>query len=388
MVFSNNEKTQIIASLVNEKMDYVKASKSYLKQSDFAGKKFGKSYKIYITDPGKVVDGIVANPDSVDEIETTVTLENKNNSCELTVWNTLGDIDKFIDEIAKPRAIALARGIQKSVVDANVYKSVQAVVSSAANFATLSDASTALEELAVAGDIVSFQHPTVLGKIAASGLANFIPENSLKEIYTKNYLGEYAGASQVGLPAMPMLTTGTLSNITINLSADPSGNGCAEVTSVSGAAAGVPYVLTGVKIVDASGVETDQDYVVIADANGNIPSLRITKTGKGFGNPNAWVSTIPSSPATVTGKPLLENSTTYYVGQVRAKDALAFDSYKFEDLPGSDNEAVAAGEGALTVKMSQYGDGDHLTKLVRLDAPYAAGLPDARNSVTVYIKKA
>ena len=93
MAFSNNEKTQIIASLVNEKMDYVKASKSYLKQSDFAGKKFGKSYKIYIPDPGKVVDGIVANPDSVDEIETTVMLENKNNSCELTVWNTLGDID-------------------------------------------------------------------------------------------------------------------------------------------------------------------------------------------------------------------------------------------------------------------------------------------------------
>lgn len=385
MAFSNNEKTQIIASLVNEKMDYVKASKSYLKQSDFAGKKFGKSYKIYIPDPGKVVDGIVANPDSVDEIETIVTLENKNNSCELTVWNTLGDIDKFIDEIAKPRAIALARGIQKSIVDANVYKSVQAVVSSSANFATLSDASTALEELAVAGDIVSFQHPTVLGKISASGLASFIPENSLKEIYTKNYLGEYAGASHVGLPAMPTLTTATLSNITITLSADPSNNGCAEVTSVSGAVAGVPYVLSGVKIVDASGVETDQDYVVIADANGNIPSLRITKTGKGFGNPNAWVSTIP---ANVTGKPLLENSTTYYVGQVRAKDALAFDSYKFEDLPGSENEAVAAGEGALTVKMSQYGDGEHLTKLVRLDAPYAAGLPDARNSVTVYIKKA
>ena len=90
----------------------------------------------------------------------------------------------------------------------------------------------------------------------------------------------------------------------------------------------------------------------------------------------------------MTGKPLLENSTTYYVGQVRAKDALAFDSYKFEDLPGSDNEAVAAGEGALTVKMSLYGDGQHLTKLVRLDAPYAAGIPDARNSVTVYIKKA
>ena len=184
---------------------------------------------------------------------------------------------------------------------------------------------------------------------------------------------------------MPTLTTATLSNITITLSADSSNNGCAEVTSVSGAVAGVPYVLSGVKIVDASGVETDQDYVVIADANGNIPSLRITKTGKGFGNPNAWVSTIP---ANVTGKPLLENSTTYYVGQVRAKDALAFDSYKFEDLPGSENEAVAAGEGALTVKMSQYGDGEHLTKLVRLDAPYAAGLPDARNSVTVYIKKA
>lgn len=384
MAFSNNQKTQIIASLVNEKMDYIKASKSYLKQSDFAGKKFGNSYKIYIPDPGKVVDGIVADPDSVNEIETTVTLRNKNNSCELTAWNTLGDIDKFIDEIGKPKAIALARGVQKSVVDDNIYKSVQAVVSTTADFATLSAASTALEELAVAGDIVSFQHPTVLGKIAASGLANFIPENSLKEIYTKNYLGEYAGASQVGLPAMPMLTTSTLSTITVTLTADSSGDGCAEITSVTGAAAGVPYVLSGVKVVDASGVETDQDYVVIADASGNIPPLRITKTGKAFNNPNAWVTTIGAS---VTGTALLSDNTTYYVGQVRAKDALAFDTYKFEDLPGSDNESVAAGEGALTIKMSQYGDGEHLTKLVRLDAPYAAGLPDARSSVTVYIKK-
>jgi hypothetical protein len=83
---------------------------------------------------------------------------------------------------------------------------------------------------------------------------------------------------------------------------------------------------------------------------------------------------------------LLSASTTYYVGQVRTKDCFAFDSYKFENLPGSENEEVCV-VGGHSVKMSMYGDGINLQKLIRLDAPFAAGLFEPRGSVTVYIAK-
>lgn len=388
--FSNNKKVQLIARACADEMDYIKASKSYMSQNDFKGKKFGRDYKIYIPDPGKVVDGIVADPDTVEEIEFNVRLENKNNSCELTAWNSLADIDSFTDEIADPRGTALARSVQKSVVAANVYRSAQAVVGTA-SFGLLSEASAALLELSVSSDIVSFHSPTVLGKIAAGGLANFIPAQEARDIYTKNYLGEYAGASQLGLAVLPVLTTpGTIPTPTVTLTAvtDEEGAtvGFAPVDSVTGTGlvAGLAYKAEGLKVVDPTGIETDQDYIVIVqDSDGGIPELRVTVEGKASGNPNAWVA---SGVTSLTLTPILEASKSYYVGQVRTHDALAYDDYKFDDLPGSENEAVAT-EGAVTVKMSQYGDGKTLTKLVRLDLPYAAGIPDSRYSVTTYIAK-
>ena len=89
--FTNNKKTQMIAAVVADNMDYVKKSKSYLSESELKDKKYGRSYTVYIPDPGKVKDGLVADPDSIDEIEMTIRLENKNTSCEIDAWNELVD---------------------------------------------------------------------------------------------------------------------------------------------------------------------------------------------------------------------------------------------------------------------------------------------------------
>jgi hypothetical protein len=66
--FTNNKKTQMIAAVVADNMDYVKKSKSYLSESELKDKKYGRSYTVYIPDPGKVKDGLVADPDTIDEI--------------------------------------------------------------------------------------------------------------------------------------------------------------------------------------------------------------------------------------------------------------------------------------------------------------------------------
>ena len=70
---------------------------------------------------------------------------------------------------------------------------------------------------------------------------------------------------------------------------------------------------------------------------------------------------------------------------MRTENALVFDSYKFNDLPGSENSVKTV--GGVTVKMSRFGDGQCLNEMVRIDAPYAAALPVARDAVVVYYKK-
>ena len=394
--FTNNEKTLLVAGAVADELDYIKASVSKMSQADFKGKKYGKSYNIYIPDVGSVKEGLEASPDDITEVETEIKLNNFNTSCTIDAWNELDDMESFKDQVAKPRGQHLARQMAKTIVNDNVFKDMQAVIAEAPSFGVLSDASAALNELAVGGEVVSFMHPTVMGKIAAGGLANFIPGTEAKELYGKNYLGQYAGAEQINCALLPTVTIKSAPTATISLVPVKDGEtntiGFETVDTITGTnlVPGAVFTAGGaLKIVDQSGIESEQDVQIIvlstnAEGNkGTISPIRITVEGKNTGNPNAWMK---AGVKTLTLTSALEVGT-YWVGQVRTRDALAYDSYKFENLPGSENEDVAT-VGGVTVKMSTYGDGTNLTKLVRLDTPHAAGIWEPRSCVAVYIKKA
>ena len=395
--FANNTKVQLVAAAVADELDYIKASVSKMPQSEFKGKKYGKTYKLYIPDVGTVKEGLEASPDDIVEVPTEIRLNNFNTSCTIDAWNELGDVEAFADEIAKPRGQHLARQMAKSIIENNVFKNMQAVVSNAPGFGVLSDASAALNELAVGGEVVSFMHPTVMNKISASGLANFIPGTEAKELYGKNYLGQYAGAEQIQCALLPTVTIKNAPTATITLTAVNDGEsntiGFETVNEITGTnlVPGAVFTTGGdLKIVDQSGIETEQDVQIIVlstnpgGTKGTISPIRITVEGKNTGNPNAWMK---AGVSTLTLTSALEAGATYWVGQVRTRDALAYDSYKFENIPGSENEDVAT-VGGVTVKMSTYGDGTNLTKLVRLDTPHAAGIWEPRSCVAVYIKKA
>ena len=165
---------------------------------------------------------------------------------------------------------------------------------------------------------------------------------------------------------------------------DVSGKGFEPITSVSGTGlkAGWAFTADGLKVVGKDGIQTDQDYAIIVDKDGKIPELRITVDGEAFGNPNAWVA---SGTSALTLSPILTEGKKYYVGQVRTQKALGVDTYKFDDLPGSEN-ATETVDG-ISIKMSQYGDGNHMKVLGRLDAPHAFTLPEQREAVTVYFEK-
>lgn len=381
--FSNNHKVKLVAGEVYDNLPYLKKAKSYMSQGELEGKKYGKTYDIYITDPGEVHDGLEASPDTVTEYTVPVTLENKNTSIELDAWNKLTDIESFTNEIAKPRGIKLARSVEKDAIDKTISKAFQ-VVEGSANFKTLTDMSKALDEVGVAGTKVTFVKPTVAGTIAAGGLANFIPSEIQSKIYKDNYLGQYAGASVIEESLMPVISIAGDETASVAIEA-VSGIGAESATvvgyNVTGftGAANVPFKLNA-KIVGVDGMETDQDMFLIADKDGKIPPVRLAVQGHNINNANGWVPTGSFTPSAT----LAVASGKYALGQCRTEQAVGFDKYNFADLPGSENATETVNN--VSIKMSTYGDGKYMTTLTRLDLPYAVTLPEARNAVVGYFK--
>jgi hypothetical protein len=380
--FSNNHKTKLIAGEVYDNLPYLKKAHSYMSQGELDGKKYGKTYSIYIPDPGQVADGLEANPDTINEVEVDVTLQNKNTSVELDAWNRLTDIESFTNEIAKPRGVKLARSVEKDAIDQTINKAFQ-VVTGSANFKTLTDMSKALDEVGVAGTKISFLKPTVAGTIANGGLANFIPSEIQSKIYKDAYLGQYAGASVVEESLMPVVNVAGTETAAMAVTAITAKEGANTITAgydvAFTAAPGVPFKVNA-KLIGVDGMETDQDLFIIADKDGKVPAVRFAVQGHNINNANAWVPT----GYTTAAPELAVASGKYALGQCRTEDAVGFDKYTFSDLPGSEN--VTETVNNVSIKMSTYGNGQNMTTLTRLDLPYAVTLPDPRKAVVGWFK--
>lgn len=381
--FANNLKVKLIAGAVYSNVPYVKKAHSYIPQSELEGKKYGRTYKVYIPDPGKAVDGLVASPDDVQEVEVDVTLNNINTSLNVDAWDNLTNIESFVDEIANPRGRMLARTIEKKAIDETIFRAAQAVVG-AQSLETLAKASGCLDEAGVAGTKVSFIKPTVGAELSAQALGKFIPNDIQADIYRDKYLGQFAGASQIEESLLPTVV-GDDSTITLTLTKNADDATVVDPVSVAtGAKKGQAYKVEGLKIVDKNGIKTDQDYIVVCTKDGEIPEIRVAcndLTGDSS-NANAWIEAYA---ATLTGTNILTNGKEYLVGQVRTEAAVGFDSYKFSDLPGSETETYDF--DGISVKMSKFGDGINMRSLVRLDIPYAVSLPDHREAVIAYFEK-
>lgn len=432
--FVSRDKLEILATAVADNMPYVRASKQAYPQQDLKGKKYGAKVSEYLTDAGTVTDGIVADPDAVHERQIDAFIQNKNSSVETTFWENFHNIGNREKEIIKKRAEKLARYVEKDVIDHNVFRGLQAVVApkvggvSAPSFELLSDAATKLAELSVVGDLVDFQSPTIYGKVANSGLAKFIPDDIQKDIYRERYLGQYAGAACVEQALMPKITLSanadTAPTITFTVVKDDDGNiigYTAGALTASGAGKtleeGAAYKVPGVYLLDESGVETNQELVLIvhkkitglltstvngqtvitkanqgklAEALGT-EDIFVTAKGESFGTPNVWVdpTTFDSGSTTTTVTCAFVDGMgagkSYVVGQVRTDDALTFDAYTYEDLPGSRRENVG-NDGPVVLKAMSFGDGKQGVELTRIDVSYIATVFEPRRNVVTYVE--
>ena len=409
--FSNRKKLIMLSAAIEEKMPYIKKATSLFSQGEVAKKKYGHQLTGYLPDSGSVSDGLVAHPDKAHQVEVSCYIKNKNTAVEYDMFDEILNIDDFKREIVEKRAGKLAREVQLSVMGENVFRSCQAYVASAPSFAMLSKSAAMLDELSVAGDRVDFQVPTLLSTIAESGLAKYIPTERMTKIYDESYLGQYGTAAQVNLPGLPIVdTTGMDAAPTISAEVvkDASNNviGLKPINTITGSGTGtvkvgIPYKVSGLKIVDASGIETNQDYVLILnketrfDSDGNasdvtyLPQLRVTVDSKAYGNPNAHIDATTLAAATADGvatltlTPMLTASKHYQVGQVRTINSLSWDQYRFEDLPAAKQDSVGTFEN-ITLKMQSAPEVLNGVAYLRIDLPYASKLMLPWESVTTY----
>lgn len=410
-VFSTKKKLILLANAVEQNLNYLKRADNLF--GDISGKKYGMNLYGYITDSGSVSNGLVAHPDKAHQVEFSTVLDNWNTAAECDLWDTLTNIEDFNKELVDKRSKKLAREVQKAMLERNVYRSAQAVVKTAAGYDLISEAGAALDELSVTGDRVCFNTPTVISQIRKTGSNLFLWPEKQREIYEENSIGFYGDADNVSLPGMPVLdTTGmdeapTISGAVIT---DANSNvlGIKPIKAVEGSGTGsvipgVAYKLSGLKIVDEGGIETEQDYIVIPvsevyyDEDGVkqtrvvIPDLRVTAKGRAYGNPNACMTAAAIAAATSEGTatftltPILTASKHYQVGQYRLAKAFSFTPQTYKDLPAAKQENVGAGD-FITLKMQSAPEVLNGVEYFRIDMPCAGTIPDNRQSVTTYLQ--
>ena len=396
---STAKKLKVIAAQVYDNADYIKGAKSYVKQEDVKGKKVGKTYTVYIPGTGKVFEGLDASDavSEITEVEYDITMKNKGIFVENDAWENLTSIEDATS-LARVNGRKLGGEIVKDVISDTVFQSNQVVVASAASLSVVADAAAALTNAAADGMKALFQDPKANAKMSVGALGQFIPSDIQKEIYSSNYLGEFGGLSVISTPHMPTVVAGC-SAITIPFtpvsgvgSASATVVGAEEITAVSAAGGkkGECFAVGGLKLVDMNGIQTSQDFTVILQSDAStagiaeVAPIRIGVGDSNYNAPNAYVS--EATTAALSGEAILTSGSTYLVGVARPEDALAFDTYKFDDIPGCENDSVTF-KNLLSLQVAKGGQITDRSSVTRLDCPYAAGIPDARTQVTTYIKQ-
>lgn len=370
--FSNNAKTKIIAQEIVNEMPYLKKAKSYIPQEQMVGKKYGNTYTVYIPDPGKARiakasdgrNGLSAQVDEIKEVRYPIACEAGMSDVMLDEWEKFGDIESFTDEIALPHARNLAQTIEKYAVEKTVFDASQAVVGKA-TLSTIAEANGKLKKAGNAGSKVTYIDGVIGNKIAANAAGQIKNDAIVNDLYKDAAIGKFASIPVVECNYMPKVVGSSAASFTVAVTTGDKGFDPIVSGTLVGAA-GTPFKATGLKLVDKNGIQTNEDYVVIPKADGSIPELRVEFEGMNNGNANAWV---PTGTSNLTFTTMLEDGKTYDVVQSRTTDAVAYDSYKFGNVPSCDMETQK--KEALTLQTYKWGNGETLTTLVRLVAPFA-----------------
>ena len=85
--FVHKKKLEMLATAIRDNMPFVRASEQKYPQSELKNKKYGAEVNTYLVDTGTVSDGIVANPDAINEIQLTAYMQNKKQEFLYSVYH-------------------------------------------------------------------------------------------------------------------------------------------------------------------------------------------------------------------------------------------------------------------------------------------------------------
>lgn len=421
-VFSNNSKTKLFAAAVMDNLPFIMDARSYL-ADQVEGKKSGMTYRFYIPDPGVAEAGTsnltvddTSPKAGVYEREITCQLLDGKAVVSLTSWNKMTNIESFVEQIANPRGRRTGSEINKAVINSEWVRSfgvVTGYTSSNISMQPLADAAALLRGIKSDGKHVGFGHPTIFGALGVKALSNFVPNEINKTIYEDGYLGRYNKVEWIEEQFCPVLKIGatapaitgvTLSGSTLTVAGTNLQRGLVfKLADADGVT---------VKNADLNGMETQEDACFILDQarddSGNfsgdfiVEDVRFSFINGATANttnvavadsviqtnPTVIGNGTPATVAALTVVPVVGFTANkkYSIMLVRDKDALEFDTYKFEDLPGCENTTQTAGK--LTCQAVQWGDIRTRNAIMRLDLPYIAKIVDKRLMRLIYIEMA
>lgn len=398
--FTLQKKAKMIVTEVYDKTPYIKKGHAYVPEDQMKGKKFGGTYTVYRPDPGKsrVVskddgkNGLKAKIDNVQEVPYVISMKAGMNDVELDEWNKLCDIESFKNEIVKVRALNLARTIEKDAIDSTIWEAAQVGYIGALDLDAIGLGSAGLDEASVAGDRVTFINPKIGAKLAKKALGSFLQQEKAKELYNDKYLGTYAETQVVTESLMPVVVADSSRTATITLVEVSDATGekvigfepVVKLKNGSTAKEGDVFTVSGLKLVDVNGIQTNTDYHIVVGKNGSIPELRITLEGENCNNANAWMPKATSA-GDKAGTYALTNGKTYDVVQTRTQSALGYDAYEFGKIPGTEMSKESI--DGVSIQVYEGGNLGEFSSLVRMVVPFACGIPDARACVLSYIER-
>lgn len=319
----------------------------------------------------------------------------------------IGNLDK---NIIKGRINHMVQGIEKDLVNRNWTRAGGAVVagSTEIGFVAMDKAMAMLQTVKSEGSWTGYMSPLFKSKLsttAAQKNGGFdVPDDILRQLYSRHAIGVFAGADWVNEAFMPEFTSGDL-NVTDDTNAkvktainSTNNQGVSQIalkgiTSSGTVPKGTPFTIEGVYDVSTGGHAMPflKVFIVqenaVADGSGNVTvkvmPIYFNDDTQGYQN-NIYVSgsEIPEN-AVVTA--LVEKNTSYYTAIIKEDSAFNWTPFELDDVEGCTNTTSSTDD--ITVQLVSGGSLEKRKNKMRLDSAYFGDIVDERACRLVFYKK-
>lgn len=279
--------------------------------------------------------------------------------------------------------------------------------STEAGFVAMDKAMAMLQTIKAEGSWTGYMSPLFKSKLstdAAKKNGGFdVPDDILRQMYSRHAIGVFAGADWVNEAFMPEYTSGVINSTTtastaITVKTAVSTQGANEITLTGVTASGkvpkgTPFTIEGVYDVSTGGLAmpflktfiTQEDATANGDGDVTVKVLPIyfNDVTKGYQN-NLYVAD-SEIPASAVVKSSVEASTTYYTALIKEDSAFNWTPFELDDVENCTNTTTSTDD--LTVQLVSGGDLLKRKNKMRFDCPYFGDIVDPRACRLVYYKK-